>query len=56
MSIYEKGYNLDNIEALLNAERNNDLVDDFFRYSAPARDAYREALYDAASDYDRSCY
>lgn len=55
MNIYEKGFNLDNIDTYMNFQRQNDLVDDFFQYSTLARDAYMESLYESVSEYDR-CY
>ena len=55
MNIYENGYNLDNIDAYLSYERNDRLVDDFFKYSILARDAYVESLRESVSMYDR-CY
>lgn len=56
MSIYENGFNLDNIDSYLENERNDSLVDEFLKYSTPTRDALRESLYDSVSDYERNCY
>jgi hypothetical protein len=55
MNIYEKGYNLDNIDVYMAYERNDSLVDDFFQYSTLARDAYMESLRESVYDIDR-CY
>ena len=55
MKIYEKGFNLDNIDSYMSYERQNNLVDEFFQYSTLARDAFRESLYESVSYYDR-CY